>query len=314
MPAKKVYDIAIVGAGAAGMTAALYALRARKTVLIFEENLPGGQIIVTHRIDNYPAAPGISGEEFATTLRSQVEQFGGQFVFARVVSVSSGSNQFNLRTDNSSASSFFAKTVIIANGSIERKLPLAEAERFIGHGLSYCATCDGAFFRGKAVGVYGAGNTALYTALYLSDLAERVALIYRSTTFRGESHLFKRLSSLPNVDLYPNSIISALNSEPSGHSLVSVTLAQGSKTLDLSLRGLFVCIGRVPDNAAFKDLVELTSDGFINSDETCQTSCPGVFCAGDTRKKSLHQLVTAASDGAVAATTAVNFLQNRSCY
>lgn len=230
----KVYDIVIVGAGAAGMTAAIYALRAKKSVLIFEETTFGGQIVNTYKIDNYPGAPGISGVEFAKTLKSQVESFGGEFEFSaveRIEEISSSVKSVILGSSDSPAlfktfaedgKFFFSKTVILANGSTERKLGLREEDRFFGRGVSYCATCDGGFFKDKTVAVYGGGNTALYSALYLSNLAKKVFIVIRRDRFRAEPHLVKKLKSLPNVEVVKNSVITALSG---GKSLESITLS-----------------------------------------------------------------------------------------
>lgn len=337
---EKIYDIAIVGAGAAGMTAALYALRAKKSVIIFEEKTFGGQIITTHKIDNYPANPGITGIEFAKTLKSQVDSLGGEFYFSSVEKIEKDTSKtsdfplFSLKISENDL--FLAKTVIIANGSLERRLGLENEEKLIGRGISYCATCDGGFFKDKTVAVYGGGNTALYSALYLSGLAKTVYLIIRRDKFRAEPHLVKKAESEENIKIIKNTLITALNGEKSLNSVeISPNPAQmpsktsnsadsspvlekachdGSKEKNapeakiLPLDGLFVSIGRIPDNSRFKNLVKLDSQGYILSDETCKTSAEGIFCAGDTREKKLHQLVTAASDGAIAATSAIEYL------
>ena len=360
---QKIYDVAIVGAGAAGMTSAIYALRAKKSVILFEEKTFGGQIINTHKIDNYPAAPGISGVEFAQKLYSQVESFGGEFEFSAVESIeklenplktvksSSKSVETALKTARTLANSlettsetsqnsansaerplfslktsdgdtFLSRTVIVANGSSERKLGLPLEEELIGHGISYCATCDGNFFKGKTVAVYGGGNTAVYSALYLASLAKKVYVIIRRDQFRAEPHLVQKLESLGNVEVIKNSLISALNSEnPSKSaskplSLKSITLTPANTSgaspeeKILPVDGLFVLIGRVSNNAFLKNLLPLDAQGYIPSDETCKTPVEGLFCAGDTRKKSLHQLVTATSDGAIAATAAIEYLNS----
>ena len=307
----KVYDIAIVGAGAAGMTAALYALRAHKTVIIFEQTTFGGQIINTHKIENYPAAPSISGVDFAKNLKTQVESFGGEFEFSSAEKIDKTPEGFKIFTSDNKT--FLSKTVILANGSAERRLGLDGEERLIGRGISYCATCDGGFFKDKIVAVYGGGNTALYSALYLANIAKTVFLIIRRDKFRAEPHLVKAAESTKNIEIVKNSIISSLSGDERLTAItLSVTDPKTSKKTErfLPLDGLFVSIGRVPNNEIFKNLVTLDEQGYIKSDESCQTSTPGVFCAGDTRAKTLHQLVTATSDGAVAATAAIEFLNS----
>jgi len=308
------YDIAIVGAGAAGMTAALYALRAKKSVLLLEKLTPGGQILKTHKIDNFPAAPGISGAEFAQRLRSQVEGFSGQFSYANVVKIttddSASAPLFRLETDDPDVSPV-ARSVILALGSAERKLDLPEESRFIGHGVSYCATCDGAFFRDKSVAVYGAGNTALYSVLYLANFVKKVYLVNHSSRYKADKSLVEKARSLDNVEFLENTEITALAGAPS---LKEITLktVDSAKTSSLPVSGLFVSIGRIPDNAFLRGFVDLDSQGYIESSESCQTSRPGIFCAGDCRKKLVNQLTTAVADGAVAATQAVAFLNSQS--
>ena len=303
---EKIYDVLIVGAGTAGMTAAIYALRAKKSVLLLESVTPGGQIINTHKIDNYPAAPGVSGVEFANTLKSQVESFGGEFEFARVEKIEEKDGIFEVSTDDEDLGLLRAYSVILANGSTERKLGLENEEKYIGRGISYCATCDGSFFKDKTIAIYGGGNTAVYSALYLANLAKKVYLIARSD-FRAEKSLVEKISAVENAELLRGTTIIALSGEKK---LESITLSSKSGEETLAVDGLFVSIGRVPDNSAFKDFIELDESGYIKSDETCKTSRKGVFCAGDTRTKLLHQLVTAASDGAIAATNAIEYLNS----
>lgn len=303
---EKIYDVLIVGAGTAGMTAAIYALRAKKSVLLLESVTPGGQIINTHKIDNYPAAPGVSGVEFANTLKSQVESFGGEFEFARVEKIEEKDGIFEVSTDDEDLGLLRAYSVILANGSAERKLGLENEEKYIGRGISYCATCDGNFFKDKTIAIYGGGNTAVYSALYLANLAKKVYLITRSD-FRAEKSLVEKISAVENAELLRGTTVIALSGEKK---LESITLSSKSGEETLAVDGLFVSIGRVPDNSAFKDFIELDESGYIKSDETCKTSRKGVFCAGDTRTKLLHQLVTATSDGAIAATNAIEYLNS----
>ena len=281
----KTCDILIVGAGTAGMTAAIYALRAKKSVIITEK-----------------VAPGVSGAQFAENLRGQVEKFGGRIVTAEVSKVTPKDGEFEVETDNDA---ILAKAVIIANGSRERRLGLEKEENLISHGVSYCATCDGSLYKNKPVAVYGGGNTAAYSAMYLAGICSKVYWIFRKPEPRAEKHLVEKAKSLPNIEIVPGHVVKELvgDDKLTGISLESEA---GSKTL--SIDGLFVTIGREPDNARFKDLVELDDEGYIKSDETCVTSTPGVFCAGDTRAKHLHQLVTAAADGAVAANMAIEYL------
>ena len=324
------FDLAIVGAGAAGMTAAIYALRAKKSVVLFEASAYGGQILSTSKIENYPGILEISGADFAKTLRAQVKKFGGHLLSASVETITpleDSAPLFKIITDDGE---FFSRAVILANGSRERHLDLPDEEHLIGHGVSYCASCDGAFYQGKTVAVYGGGNTALYSALYLANLAKKVYLVARSG-FRAEKHLVSRAESTPNIELLRHTQIATLlgDRKLSGVKLVSTLsrasaptkLPQVSKSTpatppqssaELPLDALFVSIGREANNSRFRSLVDLDDDGYIRSGEDCKTKTPGVFVAGDSRAKTLHQLVTATSDGAIAATAAVEFLNTSS--
>lgn len=294
----KIYDIAIVGAGAAGLTAAIYGLRAHKSVLVLEKTAPGGQILATTKIENYPGLLSISGAEFGNTLKKQVIAFGGEIIADDVLSIDC-SDHYRLTGEDTT---YLARSVILANGSRERRLGLPEEDSYISKGVSYCATCDGALYRGKTVAVYGGGNTAAYSVLYLANLAQKVFWIFRKPAPRAEAHLVAKIRNLPTVEVCASSVIAHLHGDKK---LQSIEFADGNA---INADGLFILIGREPDNARFGSLVQLDAAGYIQSDETCRTSDPGIFCAGDTRNKPLHQLVTATADGAVAASAAVKYL------
>ena len=307
------YDLAIVGAGAAGLTAAIYALRARKTVLVFEKNAIGGQILPAEKISNYPGLPDISGRDFSESLKYQVKSLGGNFALEEVEKIEK-SDFFSIFTDETT---HLARAVILANGSAERKLGLPGERELTGHGLSYCATCDGALYPGKTVAVYGGGSTAVSAALYLSGIAEKVYLIHRSNRFHAEEKLVELAEATPNLEIRHNSELVRLKSsvlEPKNPPALSAVVIKSTRSPEekpttLPVSALFVNIGRVPENKIFSNLVDLDKNGYILSSESCLTRTPGVFCAGDTRKKSLNQLVTATSDGAVAASAALAYLR-----
>lgn len=287
-------DLLIVGAGTAGLTAALYALRAKKSVLLFEKSAVGGQILETTRIENFPAAPGISGPDFIKSLKTQVKNLGGKIILAEVETLETlekPAHFFRLKTDSGD---FFGKSVILATGSTPRKLGLKNEAKFKNHGLSYCATCDGPLYKDKNITVYGGGNSALFSALYLAPLAQQLYLVHRRSAFRADAALVEKLKQFNNVELVLDETIERLNGE---ECLSSVTLKSGR---ELKTDALFVCLGRTPDTDLVKNLVPLDPDGYVLSDETCRTPLEGLFCAGDCRKKPLHQLVTAAADGATA--------------
>lgn len=296
------YDIIIVGAGTAGLTAAIYAARANKKVLVFEEKTYGGQIITSSKIENYPGLPHVSGADFAKKLYEQAIELGAEIEFEEVLKIEDLGETKKVTTDEDE---YEARAVILATGSIDKKLDLKDEERLFGHGISCCATCDGSLFKGKVVAVVGGGNTAFYDALYLADLAEKVYLIHRRDGFRADDALVDKVKKKTNVEYLLNTRVTKLNGEKNLES-VELTSADGSvRTLDLD--GLFVAVGRAPATAKFEGLVEMDDIGYIIAGEDCLTSAPGIFAAGDLRTKSLRQLVTAASDGAIAAIAAAKY-------
>lgn len=299
------YDIVIIGAGTAGMTAAIYGRRASKSVLMIEAKSYGGQIINTPDIENYPVAAHISGFDFATKVFEQATALGAKTVFEKAVGITPHDGVFTVTTNKGA---YEGKTVIIATGSENRKLGVPDEDRLVGRGVSYCATCDGAFFRGKTVAVVGGGNTALEDALYLSELAETVYLIHRRDEFRGAEATAEKLKERENVRFVLNSTVTALHADKRLQS-ITVKNKNGDET-ELSVNGLFVAVGRIPENQNFASLCELDASGYAVSGEDCKTKTPGVFVAGDNRVKEVRQLVTAASDGAAAATEAVKYLNS----
>ena len=296
-------DIIIIGAGAAGMTAAIYARRASKTVLVLEAMSYGGQIINTPDIENYPVAAHISGFDFATKVYEQAKALGAAFKFEKAVEIRDNGDT---KTVVTAKNAYDAKAVIIATGSENRKLGIEGEDKLVGRGVSYCATCDGAFFRNKKVAVVGGGNTALEDALYLADIAETVYLIHRRDQFRGENSTVEKLRQRANVQFVYNSQVTRLNADKRLQS-IEVTDKQGNVTT-LEVSGLFVAVGRIPENQNFASVVELDGAGYALAAENCRTKTPGVFVAGDNRVKEVRQLVTATADGAVAATEAIKFI------
>ncbi len=294
------FDVIIVGAGPAGMTAAIYARRASKSVLVLEAKSYGGQIINTPDIENYPVEAHISGFDFATKLYEQAKGLGAEFKFEKAVGLRDENGE---KTVVTTKNEYEAKTVILATGSENRKLGVEGEDALVGRGISYCATCDGAFFRKKTVAVVGGGNTALEDALYLADLAEKVYLIHRRDTFRGEDATVQKLAARENVEFVYNSTVTALHAEKRLNA-IDVTNKDGS-VRTIEVKGLFVAVGRIPENQNFASLVELDPAGYAVAGEDCRTKTPGVFVAGDNRTKNVRQLVTAAADGAVAATAAI---------
>lgn len=294
------YDIIIVGAGTAGLSAAIYGVRAGKTVLVLEAETYGGQIMNTPEVENYPGIAKISGFEFASGLYQQAVSLGAKVKYEKVESIVREGQEWEVTTPKEQYS---CKAVILATGVKKRKLGLEKEEALIGKGISYCATCDGAFFRGKEVAVAGGGNTALEDALFLSNYCKKVFIIHRRNELRGAKKTEERLREKENVEFLLESRVAALN----GTTLLESIEVENIKTKEvktLQIQGLFVAIGQIPDNQAFAELVELDENGYIRALEDCRTSTDGVFAAGDCRTKTVRQLTTAAADGAVAALAA----------
>ena len=295
------YDVIIVGAGTAGLTAAIYALRAGKTVLLLEGKAYGGQIVNTPDIENYPGIKHISGAEFATGLYEQAADLGAKLRFERVVGIEDKGETKIVRT---AKREFEARAVILATGAKNRPLGVAREEELIGRGVSYCATCDGAFFKGMDVAVNGGGNTALEDAAYLSNYCNKVYLIHRRDEFRGDEKDVQALREKENVEFVLNSTVTELVGEERLAG-VRVTNKVTGEERAIPVSGLFVAVGQMPENEAFADLVELDAGGYIVGGEDCLTKAPGIYVAGDCRTKSVRQLTTAAADGATAALAAV---------
>ena len=296
------YDIIIIGAGPAGLTAAIYGTRARKKVLVLEAESYGGQIINTLDIENYPAAPHINGFDFATNCYNQALELGAEIKFEKAINIIDGDIKKVITKDNE----YKCKSIIIATGCGIRKLGLAMEDELLGRGVSYCATCDGSFFKNKDVAVVGGGNTALEDALYLSDIVKKVYVIHRRDTFRGEDSYLEKLKDKSNVEFIYNSNVTKLIGRDNLEGIEITDKDSNIKKLDVS--ALFIAIGRIPENANFTKIISVDDAGYIKALEDCKTNVDGIFVAGDARVKLLRQLVTATSDGAVAAIKAINYI------
>jgi thioredoxin reductase (NADPH) len=294
------YDIIIVGAGPAGLTAAIYACRAKKSVLVLEANSYGGQIVNTSDIENYPCEEHISGFDFATKLYNQTMNLGASIKFEKVVEIKDGSFKEVITTKNS----YKCRAIILATGAENRKLGLPNEDELVGRGVSYCATCDGSFYKGLDVAVVGGGNSAIEDALYLSDICRTVYLIHRRDSFKAEESLVERLSEKKNIRCIFNSSITRI----SGSDKLTGIEVNGE---EISVSGLFIAVGRVPENQNFAKVVNLNDLGYVIAGEDCHTNVNGIFVAGDNRTKLLRQLVTATGDGAVAATEAIKYINKQ---
>ena len=300
------YDIIVVGGGPAGLTAALYALRSGKSVLVIEKSTFGGQITWSPKVENYPAIPSVSGTELGDRLMAQAEAQGAEFELDEVVSVELDGDIKRVKTDF--GGEFEAKALIIAVGAKPRMLGVEREEELVGNGVCFCAVCDGAFYKNRPVAVSGGGNSALQDAVLLSDTCSKVYLIHRRATFRGEAKLVETLRSKDNVEFVLESSVTALHGE-NELSGITVTNKDGASR-DISVDGLFVAVGHAPDNSVFAQLMELDEAGYAASDESCLTKTRGVFVAGDCRRKAVRQLTTAAADGSAAALAACSYIDN----
>lgn len=298
-------DILIIGGGPAGLTAAIYAARAGKSVTVCEQESFGGQIAQAHQVDNYPALPGISGMELGDKLCAQAMDAGASVEFTGVTSLTRESDgTFTAQTDDGEVK---ARAVIFAAGAKPRPMGVEREQELTGNGVGYCALCDGAFFKGRDVAVVGGGNTAFSDALFLADVCKTVTLVHRREGFRAEQPLIEAVQKAENIRIMTPYTISALVGE---HKLEALTLSHrdSGETVNLPVDGVFVALGRVPDCSLVAEFVDLDPQGFISADESCQTKTPGLYVAGDCRAKAVRQLTTAVADGTVAATLACEYL------
>ncbi len=295
------YDIIIIGAGPAGLTSAIYGERAGKKTLVLESLSYGGKIINALLVKNYPGIKEISGFDFATNLYEQAIELGSQIKYEKVIGIKdNGESKFVITNENE----YECMAIIIATGVQNRKLLLDREDELLGKGISYCATCDGAFYKDKVCAVVGGGNVSIDDALFLSNYCKKVYVIYRKEKLRAESILVDRLKTKDNVEFIYNSNVIKLNGKDKLESIDILNNVTNERN-NLIIDGLFIAIGQVPDNRAFSNLVKLDDNGYIITDNECHTNIKGIYAAGDTRVKSIRQLTTASSDGTIAALTAV---------
>ena len=321
------YDVVIVGSGPAGLSAAIYAKRAGLSALTLEKNpMSGGQVLNTYEVDNYPGLPGINGFELGMKFREHADKLGCEFKEASLISVenigaweekaelsaasvdakSKKDQEFLLTTDQGEIR---ARTVIAATGASHAKLNVPGEAEFAGMGVSYCATCDGAFFRGKVTAVAGGGDVAVEDAIFLARSCEKVYLIHRRDELRAAAVLQKEVMALPNVEIIWDTVVEKINGKEQVESL-SVKNVKTGETKELILQGVFVAVGIIPAGEVFRDLAECNEKGYLIAGEDCATTMPGLYAAGDVRGKKLRQIVTAVADGANAVTSILEYLAN----
>ena len=301
------YDVIVIGGGPAGLTAALYALRANKSVLIIEKGGFGGQITYSPKVENIPGFISLSGNEFAEKLTEQVMEQGADIEIATVTGVKDNGTNKTVVTDSGD---FVGTTVIIATGAKHRLLGLDREEQFVGEGISFCAVCDGAFYKDKTVAVIGGGNSALQEALLLSEGCKKVIMVQNLDRFTGEERLLEQLKAKSNVAFITSAVVNRLIGEKDLEA-IEIRHQDSGVLSTINIDGMFVAIGLLPQNEPFNNIIALNEYGYADSDEFCLTKTPGVFVAGDCRSKYVRQVTTACADGAVAALAACRYIDGQ---
>ncbi len=300
------YDIIIIGAGPAGLTAAIYARRANKSVLLLEKSVFGGQITFSPKIENYPGFESLSGNELADKMVEQTLGLGADVEIENAIKIEDGSIK---KVYTEEGSCFEGKAVIIATGAKHRHLGLVNEEKFIGEGISFCAVCDGAFYKDKTVALIGGGNSALQEAILLSETSKKVYVIQNLDFLTGEAKLQEILNTRKNVEIILSNVVNSIE-DTEEFSAINIKNTKSGEITKLSVDGMFVAIGLVPENENFKDVVNLDERGYIDANESCLTNTKGIFTAGDCRTKNVRQVTTATADGATAAIEAIRYIDS----
>lgn len=302
------YDVAIIGAGPSGLTAGLYAARAKLSTVILEKMFPGGQAALTHNIENYPGfTEGVNGAELTDAMKKQAERFGAEFINGDVDKIDKNNDLFTVFMKSESIK---ANSVVLATGAQPRKVGVKGEKEFTGRGISYCATCDGAFYKDKPIAIVGGGDTAIQEALYLTRFASSIYVIHRRNELRATKILQERAFNNEKIKFIWDSVVNEINGKDAVEEVVVENVKTG-KLDSISVDGVFIAIGYTANTAFVKDLVQLDEQGYVITDDRMTTKTPGLFAAGDIRQKPLRQVVTAVADGAIAAAEAGRFLENK---
>ena len=302
------YDITVIGAGPAGLTAAIYARRAEKSVLVIEKETFGGQITHSPRVENYPGFVSLSGSELGDKMLEHAISLGAEIELDTVTGIEKTEDGIRVKTESGE---FISRSVIIATGSKHRTLGIENEESYVGEGVSYCAVCDGAFYKDKTVAIIGGGNSALQEAVLLSEGCKRVFVVQNLPYLTGETKLADILAARDNVEIILSHTVAELIGDGKSLSGIKIKNEESGEYTTLTLDGIFVAIGQVPENTPFKDTVKLNDYGYVDADESCvpTTDIPGVFVAGDCRSKRIRQVSTAIADGSVAALAASRYIE-----
>ena len=302
-----IYDMIIIGSGPAGLTAGIYAKRAGLSALVLEGSfIQGGQIVNTYEVDNYPGLPGISGMDLADRMKEHLQNQGGKIIRGKVKGISLDDE---IKIVHTKKEDFRTKTVILAAGAVHRKLEVPGEEEFSGMGVSYCATCDGAFFKNKTVAVVGGGDVAVEDAIFLSRTCKKVYLIHRRDQLRAAKILQDVLKNTPNIETFWSRRVTEIGGTEQVEWIQTESTAAGQSTR-MDVDGIFIAVGITPDTGFIRNLIHLDEQGYVIADENGETNIPGIYAAGDIRTKQLRQIITAASDGANCVASAEKYLQN----
>lgn len=305
MENKEIYDVVIIGSGPSGITAGIYAQRAKlKSIIIEKQYMSGGQVLNTYEVDNYPGLPEINGFDMGVKFKEHAQKLGAEFITDEVIELNV---MDKIKEVKCKKNSYLTKTIIIATGAEHKLLEVDGEKELFGKGVTYCATCDGAFYKEQVVAVVGGGDTALEDAIFLSRLCKKVYLIHRRDEFRGIKLLQEKIFSTPNIEVVWDTVISKINGEKEVTS-ITVENVKEKNSYDINVNGIFIAIGIVPNSNIFEKHLKLDQGNYIIANEDCKTSVDGVFVAGDVRTKALRQIVTAVSDGANAITSVEKYL------